>query len=217
MVNITVNPPEWTWAPQILKVGSPYFKTFKFTNNDSETAYVRLFDLTTPFAGTNALEITPNKSESASIEFKPQQAGNISIDMNIPVGDPVQGTLSIPVSGLVANSQLGAFPQSMDFGDVPRFSGKRMIATIHNAGVVTLQISDLAVTHDLGFGFIVLNSLLVPVDGSLELDVEFAPFAEGDASATISFKTDDPNNPTVHIALTGIGTAPLGPIHPPFL
>jgi hypothetical protein len=234
MDNVTVSPDEWIWgSAESAVVGIGMSQTFTFTNNGSDYVNINLNALLPVPSGfiadfSTISQLGPSRSAPWKLSYTPPEAGEVMLDFSIPCvfftkTGHLTTDVNITVSGPVATSVLGEVsPPAIDFGKVPRFHEARKPLTIKNAGAVPLQVSDLMVTSNEQFSLLVDGTtiipakILIPANGSLEVDVNFTVFVEGAAAATLSFGTTDPNQPNVQIPLTGIGIAPTGPIvtHP---
>ena len=95
---------------------------------------------------------------------------------------------------------------SVAFGQVGLGDTAAVVLTIENLGYSDLEISNLQVGN-LQFSA-VFGSSTVAGRGSAELQLRFAPTSRGARSSTIQFSTDDPENATVSIGVSGTGVLP---------
>ncbi len=145
------------------------------------------------------------------------QAGNSSelilIDKATAAGTVIGEVNFASVSGLAAfkqlqsGAQISVTPQNVDFGEVMvdgTVSPKKVI--ISNVGAAELTISNIS---NPGSSFNITNLPDIPVvllpAGSATFDVEFAPTSSGEANGTITIISDDTDDTSFDVFLTGFG------------
>ncbi len=108
----------------------------------------------------------------------------------------------------------GAQPQalldarSLDFGATPLLFPVQRLLRISDGGRVALQVTQVQIS---GAPFEVAPApLLVAAGQTVQLPVLFRPAAQGAFAGTLTLATDDPDQPTIAVALIGVGTAPGG-------
>jgi len=112
------------------------------------------------------------------------------------------GSFSLePLSG----NQIQVLPTSIDFGVVVLGqTGDTATVTISNIGDTDLTVIDIS---DPGIPFILSSipglSVIIPSFSSETFEVTFEPTTEGSFLSTINISSDDPDNPTVDVALSG--------------
>jgi Abnormal spindle-like microcephaly-assoc'd, ASPM-SPD-2-Hydin/von Willebrand factor type A domain len=172
-----------------------------------------------PFAVSPASAVVaPGSSATVTIKFTPTTTGPASGTLTITSDDPNQPVKSVALSGTGLPTPppgITVSPNSLVFGATPLqfFIGIRI--TIANTG----PCKDLNVTlTSNGTPFFVTDndpatvpptsltvSGTVPGNQSKRFVVVFAPTVQGAASGTLSITSNDPNNPTVTVPLTGNG------------
>jgi hypothetical protein len=117
------------------------------------------------------------------------------------------------VSGLASRqqplvgSQIGVIPPIVNFGitEVGGTSLQRTV-TIRSVGSTNLTVSGIS---DPGSPFSLSNvpslPVTIPPGGSETFEVTYSPTSAGVSNSTISVTSDDPDNPTRNVALTGEG------------
>ncbi|MHB1845964.1 MAG: choice-of-anchor D domain-containing protein [Deltaproteobacteria bacterium] len=95
----------------------------------------------------------------------------------------------------------------IDFGDVPIGQTKSLPLTLRNAGSVSLHLSAVTLAGAASSDFGLQGSFPVSLEpgATASVPVEFAPTELGTRDGAITFTTDSTANPTVQIALTGVG------------
>jgi hypothetical protein len=113
------------------------------------------------------------------------------------------------VAGCQCDDSLGALsgnvrvePEALDFGKAALGSTKLLPLTIRNKGTFRLQLSGF----ETAAPFVAPSgSATVATGNVLTREIGFRPVALGPASGTLTITTDDPDAPTVLVALTGEG------------
>ncbi len=134
--------------------------------------------------------------------------------------DPAQPTATVALSGLGTPEPPPAIavnPGSIDFGAVPLQYFIGIAVTVANTGPCEMLNATLAVT---GAAFVLTTgnpttlpmtnapmNAVVPPNMSQSFTVVFAPTAMGPANGALTITSNDPNNPTVTVPLTGNGVS----------
>ncbi|MGI9240416.1 MAG: choice-of-anchor D domain-containing protein, partial [Verrucomicrobiales bacterium] len=125
----------------------------------------------------------------------------------------VQRTIEIPLTIHVSDAPGLDVDQSqtVEFGEaVAGLSPRLVTVPIHNAGTEPLAINSLA-TDSADFTVLTQADLVIAPQSTAEVVVGFAPAGAGLSTATLSFSTNDPTDPSASIALAGTAiTSPLG-------
>jgi bacillolysin len=154
----------------------------------------------------------------------------VSDDRITPVGSPSvymvdgefgviyrRGAFNPPSSGITA------YPENLDFGNVPKGNSKNLQITLHNAGTEDLKIKDMQITgNNLSEFHIESNNCtgnVISSSGSCVCTISFVPGSSGVQIANLTVSSDDHYKPSMNILLTGSGisnipydgdVAPLG-------
>ncbi|MGA8035654.1 MAG: choice-of-anchor D domain-containing protein [Candidatus Acidiferrales bacterium] len=192
-------------------VGSDATQTIKLSN--SGTASITISKLAASGTGMSASGLTipytlaAGKSATFTAEFKPTGAatdsGAITIDSNASTA-----TSSIPLSGKGVASTIALTPSatSLSFGSVKVGSALTESVTVTSSGNADANISTVTVS---GTGFSLSGSAaaetLAPSQKA-QYTVNFDPKASGNATGTLSIKSNAPNSP-LSIALSGSAPA----------
>ncbi|MCE2439818.1 MAG: choice-of-anchor D domain-containing protein [Candidatus Latescibacteria bacterium] len=100
---------------------------------------------------------------------------------------------------------------SLDFGDdVPAGETRTVTLVLKNTGGEDLSITNLA--SDLEGVTFSLTELMVAPGDSATVDITFTPSEGGPFSGTITISSDDPENSSVSVAISG--TAIVVPVNP---
>lgn len=92
-----------------------------------------------------------------------------------------------------------------EFGNLPVLNTKSEEIALINAGRAQLTIANVALTKDDGIFKIESKPELIAGGGTENLVITFTPGAEQDYEDTLTFETNDEENPKVELVLTGVG------------
>jgi len=122
------------------------------------------------------------------------------------------------MGALEAVPQIVVDPVSFDYGQVNVGAEGSGIFTISNLGTISLNVSDIHLDDDTNFTLNVngganpcgSTSFVLAFDESCTLEVLFNPQTGEVLSAVLSIASDDPNDPSITVDLTGTGVAQAG-------
>jgi MYXO-CTERM domain-containing protein len=158
-------------------------------------------------SGTITLE--PGTHLALPVTFSPDSVGSFSGVLTLTTNDPTFPSLSIPLTGQGVKPMLRVSPTSLDFGEqrVGTTSPVRRV-TVSNIGTGSLVITHLSLTSG-PFAFSpTVGSITLTPNTSQELSVTFSPTTAGAFSSTLSLTSNDPDRPSVSIALAGTAVNP---------
>ncbi|MCB9653688.1 MAG: choice-of-anchor D domain-containing protein [Deltaproteobacteria bacterium] len=95
-------------------------------------------------------------------------------------------------------------PAALEFGQVPLGARKRLSLHVRNVGTGDLTVS--ALSTEVPFSVEGGRSVLRAGE-QVTLDVRFDPTSSDPVSAALKIETDDPENPTTNVGLSGVGVA----------
>lgn len=183
-----------------------------FENDGSQFNSVPLED--TDFDGTgDGTEVT-----SAFAEFTKSIAGtgstlDIVILISLDSGDEDIAIDNIRISGdeaAMPMPEIDVTPTSLAFGTVEVGMSSTLDVTINNTGDAALSISNVEVSG-AGFSLASLVPTTVAAGGSETVTVRFEPASAGAASGTLTISSDDADEPSVQVSLSGTGEDPVTP------
>jgi Abnormal spindle-like microcephaly-assoc'd, ASPM-SPD-2-Hydin/Beta-propeller repeat len=112
------------------------------------------------------------------------------------------------VTKLSANAVIGISPASLDFGSVLlNIASQPQLVTFTNNSTATLNFSAppaLAGASDAEYSIATTCGTSLAPNASCTVTVSFLPTVEGVATASLTFRDDDPSSPQV-VPITGIG------------
>jgi hypothetical protein len=107
------------------------------------------------------------------------------------------------VAGAASNPDISV-TTSIPFGSVTVGASKTMTLTINNVGAATLTITSITITgSQFSRG---TYSGTIAAGSSATVDVTFSPTSTGAKSATLTIASNDPDEASVTVALSGTGT-----------
>jgi subtilisin family serine protease len=155
------------------------------------------------------VQISAGSSIQLSVGF---DAGNLyggsyTADIKIASNDPVNPVVTIPVTLTVTgipNIEMQSDP--VDFGDRYINYKSGLALTIHNAGTDILDISSILVS---GVAFSTdATPFSLPPNKSATVNLLFNPVDEVAYTGTVTINSNDPDQPTIEIGLSGNGIPP---------
>jgi len=165
----------------------------------------------------SGITVSPTQNCSVRMQFTPQSEGAKTATLSIPSDDPDTPTLDVSFTG---NGVIPPMPNisikamSIDFGEIQlgTTSGYQTIS-IYNIGDAPLQLGQLSSLAGTDFERITdvyayisdqcSNKTISPAKRCL-VNVRFNPQSTGAKTGTLSIPSDDPDMPTVDVALNGI-------------
>ena len=153
--------------------------------------------------GASGHWLHPNDCVTVTVEFKPTSTGGKSADLHITSNDH---DIDVPLSGTGIQQNINVNPLSVDFGSVTLGSSFASNVTVSNTGTAVLHIINVTIS-DSQFAITsgdISGTDLAPGASSL-VTIVFTPSAEGPQSGTMTITSNDPDEGTVNVSLSGIG------------
>jgi len=112
-------------------------------------------------------------------------------------------------TGSSASPDILVQPTSLDFRtiDVGEASAAQVVR-VSNVGIDVLHIDDVVLDTPGVFTMTTIGAFALAPEEKTDFTVTFSPVAPGAVSGTVSVLSDDPDEPTVDIPLTGEGAGP---------
>ncbi|KPJ91053.1 MAG: hypothetical protein AMJ55_12490, partial [Gammaproteobacteria bacterium SG8_15] len=155
--------------------------------------------------------LAPSTSRTLNVEFNPQTAGMKQAGIRILTDDLDQAQVDIPLQASGLNPQVSVMPMTnLDLGEVSIDAGSSspMAVAITNSGTSELSITGVSITGANAAEFMVVadtgETVLAPNE-SRTLNMAFDPIEIGQRTANLHVTTDDFDNTTISLTLTGEG------------
>ncbi len=187
------------------------------------TALAPPFALAAP-ENCSGATLEPDESCTLTVDFTPASSGDFSGTLDIPSNVPtvtvlVSGTgTPMPVGNAVITDSVVPFTDSqIPFGSVTQNLSAIQTVTVTNDGNASLTLGQIAMANSLAAPFSIgtdtcSNQIVAPA-GTCSFQVLFEPTATGPFNDTLDVPSDDPDQPTVTVSVTGTGVAvPVGDI-----
>lgn len=157
-----------------------------------------------------------------TMRFAPLSPGPKFASLDIFSDDPDENPLQVSLTGIGTQAGIAVLPPAADFGNVRVNTVAGLSLEIINTGTATLVVNDTAISGpDAGefrlAAFPPLPLLVPPGSEPITFLVEFHPQSLGDRSAVLQLASNDPNFPTLSVALSGRGEEPDIFAEPPAL
>ncbi len=167
--------------------------------------------------------LVPDASVVTEITYTPNDEGADSGTLMIESDDAEMGTSIVSLTGVGVpepRPRIEVMPADLDYDQVQIGAASTQTVTIGNSGIETLEISFI------GLGAYTLGEFLI-TDGpeiasvlpgeEITVDVTYSPSGEGADSGTLRIDSNDPEDSTVSVSLTGAGVpapVPQIAVHP---
>jgi parallel beta-helix repeat protein len=177
----------------------------KETNENEKTYNYRTEWLSLEtYSGT----VYPDSTEDITVYFDAAGLfeGEYTKYIIITSNDPDEPEVIVPVTLHVIEPNIYVEEDSLNFGIVLTDTSKVDTFTIFNIGTDTLFVSDIS-NNNLDF---IVNPAYCSIspDDSLDIQVTFSPSTIGVITDTLYITSNDPDEPTVTVILTGEGAEP---------
>jgi len=133
-----------------------------------------------------------------------------SVLLTIASNDPVNRTVDVPVVlTVIGRPDIEVIPLSLEFGDVELGSTGVQSIGVRNHGPANLEVT--SITSDVPEFTADPTKFGLGVNVEQAVHVFFTPTAATTFEGMLSIESDDPDEPVVHVALTGNGVGIGGP------
>jgi hypothetical protein len=157
---------------------------------------------------TTTAVIAPGAFATVNVDFTPASVASFSGTLTITSDDPDEPTVQVTLSGAGVEPEIDLPVASLDFGEVMIGTTATASLQIHNVGGWPLTVSAISSGDPFAPQPPPPPDVIIPAGGSAQVDVDFTPTLLGPAGGTLTITSDDPDEPTVAVALSGVGVAP---------
>jgi len=210
-----------TSAPRIVAV----------TNNGTADLTIGLISITGPDAPQFAIVsdnassqvLAPGASANVSVNFTPSAAALQSANMTIPSDDPDENPVNVLLSGTGTvtppKPDIDVSPPNINYGSINVGSSSAAITVIiTNTGTANLVIGAITLAGSNPGDFVVssdnASGKSLPPGTVTTVQVSFKPTATGLRNASLQIPSNDPDEATVNVTLSGTGTTAPPPTPP---
>jgi len=147
------------------------------------------------------------------VTYSPPAAGSHTGTLSIGSNDPVDPTVAVDLAG-AANAtpqpDINLNPVALDFGVVTVGDTATLSSQVQNLGTADLVVSlvNLCAGTSTEFSFVPLASMTIAPSGSETLSVTYTPGDAGTDTGCIAIDSNDPDEATVELGLSGTGEVP---------
>jgi hypothetical protein len=164
--------------------------------------------------------LPPEDSCTATVTILPIEAGVINGTLRINSNDPDEGQLTVNITAnVIARPDIDISPLSIEFIGIPLGTTSSQDVTITNNGLADLHISSISVGSTIHYTQTNdCPSALAP-GASCTVTVTYDPVNQVYFThwATLTITSDDPDEPSVEVTLSGYGIEPFLAVAPDML
>ena len=162
------------------------------------------FAVTTPVGGF-PVTVAAGACYPFQVTFTPTGPGPASGTLTIPSDDPLNLSVTVPVSASVGKPTIvTVIPDTGDFGTLCPTRSRDLPLTINNSGTCPLHISGIASSSpEFETPQVLAFPITVAPGDSIELPIRFHPATAGSKSATLTISSDDPSQPSKAVTMKG--------------
>jgi hypothetical protein len=199
-----------------VRVGKAVSRLIRVRNDGSAPLLVAVTDLGGPGAPSFAVIsggapfiVAAGATHDVEIRFRPGTAGPKSATMRIASDALRDPEVLVPLTGTGTAPDIAA-PAGHDFGDGRVGTIVSRSLEVRNEGTIDLLVNaaEIAGSDRTEFRLSASGGFLVPPGASATIDVSWHAATAGPKSAVLRVASDDPDEPSIEIALAGRGIAP---------
>ena len=162
-------------------------------------------------SGGGAQTINPGGSITMQLQFQPNSAGNANGTLTIASNAANDPSFDVALTGVGIPSapNLQVSSTALDFGAVSVGLSSLRSVTLNNTGNANLSISNQTISGADASEFTITHNSGVNIgaSGNDYIEIRFMPGSSGAKTAMLTIISNDPNNPTTTVNLSGSGTS----------
>ncbi len=215
---ISVRPAEHDFGE--ITVGDTARQAFRIANIGNATLHIAGIGVTGPDSNAFSAEfpalpfsLQPAGSLSVAVSFAPQAVGSMQAFLRVRSDAAANPEVAVPLLGAgipAPEPDIRLSRPELAFGEVPLDSFAVLPLTLANLGDADLIVQDVSVAGARDSNFLVRGKnppFAIAASDSQMLQVSFRPFAVGPEEANLSIASNDPDEPSLSVRLTGTGTS----------
>ena len=156
------------------------------------------------------LVIPPAGSQSITIRYAPDAEESNSASLAVTSNDPVRPTVSVSLAGegVAAAPNIAVDPTSLAFSGITAAGvvTENLVLEIRNTGTADLDVTDIVSSEGGGVFTPSTTAFTVAPGASVDVTVTFDPMAVVVYSETLTIESNDPDEPSLAIPVSGEGT-----------
>jgi len=212
---ITVTPLALAFGDQLIASGATATQAVTITNDGTETLNITSVELTgadlADFnieSDTGEVALAPAATRTVTVEFDPTTAGAKTAALTVVSDDDDEPSVDVDLTGTGIDPDIGVAPFNIAFTPqvVGAGAGAPRAVTITNLGTSDLSIADVSLTGPNAFEFGIFSDSGEPTlspAASRTVMVHFDPTSTGFITAALTILSDDPDQPSVDVVLSG--------------
>ena len=232
--DITVDPATFDYGSITVGDNTSHLFTISNAGNDNLVlgTVAQANPLAAPFSiiedNCSLQTLAPAANCTLTVQFAPNATSPFSDSFDIPSNDPDTPSVTVTVDGTgtgvpvpdiaVTDSVAPDNDLEVPFGDVRENTSSDQTVTVTNNGTADLVIGTVAFTDNLAAPFSIQNDTCsdttLAQSESCTITVQFAPTALVASNDTFDIPSDDPDTPSVTVAVSGTGVANIAPTAP---
>ncbi len=156
--------------------------------------------------------LTPGSTRTIEVTFNPTSTGAKGAVLTIESDDGDEASVEVILSGRGIDREIMVAPSSLAFGEQDLDAGASAPQTviITNTGNADLHITSIALTGDDLAAFVIESgggAITLTAGSAHTVQVAFNPTSAGAKSANLTIQSDDGDEASVDVALSGTGTS----------
>jgi hypothetical protein len=234
--DITVDPATFDYGS--ITVGDNTSHVFTVSNAGNDNLVLGTVAQANPLAAPFSIiedncslqTLVPAANCTLTVQFAPNATSPFTDSFDIPSNDPDENPVTVTVDGTgtgvpvpdiaVTDSVAPNDDLEVPFGDVRENTSSDQTVTVTNNGTADLVLGTVAFTDNLAAPFSIpagmdsCSDTTLAQSESCTITVQFAPTALVASNDTFDIPSDDPDTPSVTVAVSGTGVANIAPTAP---
>ena len=197
----------YTFTPTTVDSSATFNLSLKNDVGIAQTVFFGGLDAPFQLSNDGPIEVASQDTIDFSITFTPSAIGSFSDTLEV-IGN-VFGSASLVVSGDGIQVQLEWTPDTLAFATTAIGQTNSQILALSSVGDGAAVISSIDFSNDIFSVDSALSSFIIPEGETGEVVINYNPQYAGAVQATMILSTNDPNNTTISIALSGSSVSEL--------